>query len=92
MRRLPKAGARALVTSVAAAAAVLSLTASPAHAGTGGQDYVSGYTQASCNAAGAADSQQRMNEGYTVTFIGCYFDAHASPWYVGTVSYHKGGY
>jgi hypothetical protein len=92
MSRFPRFVARALVPGAAAAAAVLTLGVSAAHAGTGGQDYVSGWTQAACNAAGAADSQQRMNEGYTVTFVGCYLDPHATPYYVGTVWYHKGSY
>lgn len=78
--------------SVMAAAAALTLSAAPAHAETSGQDPVSGWSKESCDATGAAQAQQRQNEGYITTFVGCSLSGSPSgPPYQGTVHYRSGG-
>lgn len=74
-----------------ATCAAVTLSAGPAHAEAGGQETVTGYTQAQCDAAGAARAQQLQNEGYITTFVGCSYDGFSSVPYVGTVSYREGG-
>jgi uncharacterized low-complexity protein len=65
-------------------AAVVSLAA-PAQAATRYyQQAVSGASQQECDAAGSQLAQQKMAEGYLVTWVGC---GHSNFHWVGTVSW-----
>lgn len=79
---------RALVTTVAVGA--LTVAAAPAQAATNGQQKVRGYTKAECETKGGKVARKKMNQGYTVTFVGCAFDGFSDPPYVGTVFWRTG--
>jgi hypothetical protein len=74
----------AIAAAVASAAAVVSFAA-PAQAATRYyQQAVSGASQQECNAAGTQLAQQKMAEGYLVTWVGC---AHQNFHWEGSVAW-----
>ncbi len=63
---------KTLTTGLAVIGVAAALLATPAQAATRYyQQTVTGSTQAQCEAAGSQLAQQKMAEGYLVTWIGC---------------------
>lgn len=50
-----------------------------------GQTHVHGWTKSECETKGGRVARKKMNQGYTVTFVGCSYDGLADEPWNGTV-------